>query len=437
MVCFGVIKPKLPPEIPDISVTTDPMDPVFDSTCYMPRVQNNFFHVTKDVLEGKDTTNPILWNANGKCIDCKGLKHSQVANKLIYNFTPRWWLSKSCADCSRSLPSWDSRLSSNLGTMAPSEQFQTSTPSTMAPTIELKYVVKITLRMSIEHVTVGFKTNFKKKNSLKVGIPEEEISVKYEPGSVIASVLFWGPRAKERSIRASEISTTEYTTLLGVEVQSIEVRNITPEVPESSLNPDNVNTEKTSDDKQSKKRLTKAHILIFAISGGCITLAFVFVYLWYRASKTRMTTKPKNASYEVTPSVLRRVQGNIDSGKIELQPSVFEPETQRNSIETRRTSISSGMGLISGILRRSSLKNDNETGRTVKRVVIREPESELFPNSPDFTKVSEADKEFDSKASFSTSHSSKAVLFSQKVTSIIPSEDTSRVDIKSGKEACI
>ena len=122
MTCYG-LEARQPPEAtdPDVlaeaknhpyqTVTSNPEDPIFYSTCYVRAIIKEWLPVEGD---GADAGASAAWSfANGThCLDCNSyVTNAGPENGADYNMsamaTPRWWLQPAdacCTDCDTGLP---------------------------------------------------------------------------------------------------------------------------------------------------------------------------------------------------------------------------------------------------------------------------------------------------------------------------------------------
>jgi hypothetical protein len=91
--CYTVLPRDFTDTQDEYTVSNDPEDPIFYSTCFY-RFRGNLFD---EYLNQTVSTLDLPWRYNDKCIDCK----SQVDNAATSNPFPKWGAPSTCVNCDR------------------------------------------------------------------------------------------------------------------------------------------------------------------------------------------------------------------------------------------------------------------------------------------------------------------------------------------------
>ena len=84
---------------PEYTISTDPTDPIFYSTCFTYQIRRKFRSI-------KDAPPPLQWNYNGRCLDCENYhEHMRKFNITRPDApTTKWMLSNTCQNCLETAP---------------------------------------------------------------------------------------------------------------------------------------------------------------------------------------------------------------------------------------------------------------------------------------------------------------------------------------------
>mmetsp|Transcript_7216 Transcript_7216/g.8152 ORF Transcript_7216/g.8152 Transcript_7216/m.8152 type:complete len:1138 (-) Transcript_7216:198-3611(-) len=94
MVCFGVTPRQPNNTFSEWTVSMDPQDPVFYSTCYLKQASYLFEQAFEEVDTDSTKQNPIPWHYGGKCISCEDRAKAAFSSDV-----PRWKIQDHCEPC--------------------------------------------------------------------------------------------------------------------------------------------------------------------------------------------------------------------------------------------------------------------------------------------------------------------------------------------------
>ena len=90
-ICYSVQAASATDTTDEFTLSEDPDDPIFYSTCYYKYNGNTFDDYVNSTVQANYS---IPWNFNTKCLDC----NNQATNSLGF-VTPKWNITDSCTNC--------------------------------------------------------------------------------------------------------------------------------------------------------------------------------------------------------------------------------------------------------------------------------------------------------------------------------------------------